>query len=184
MAQLKEGSIIKKSTGAEVIATLNDIPTDLSQLNQDENNRLVTDTEKNIWNSNQGSLGYTAENVSNKGVANGYAGLDNTGKVPASQLPAFVDAIVEISSLSEPGETGKIYLLTTNNKTYRWSGSQYVEISGSLALGETSSTAYPGDKGKALEQQLAQKIDVIEISYNDYHNLTTKEPNTLYLISR
>ena len=46
MAQLKEGSIIKKSTGDEVVATVNDIPIDLSQLNQDESNRLVTDTEK------------------------------------------------------------------------------------------------------------------------------------------
>ena len=46
MAQLKEGSIIKKSTGDEVVATLNDIPTDLSQLNQDGNNRLMTDAEK------------------------------------------------------------------------------------------------------------------------------------------
>ena len=43
MAQLKEGSTIRKSTGDETIATLNDIPTDLSQLNQDENNRLMTD---------------------------------------------------------------------------------------------------------------------------------------------
>ena len=43
MAQLKEGSIIKKSAGDEVIATVKDIPTDLSQLNQDENNRLLTD---------------------------------------------------------------------------------------------------------------------------------------------
>ena len=46
MAQLKEGSTIKKSIGDEVIATLNDIPTDLSQLNQDGNNRLMTDAEK------------------------------------------------------------------------------------------------------------------------------------------
>lgn len=184
MAHLKEGSIIKKSVGDEIIATLNDVPTALSQLNQDESNRLVTDIEKNTWNNKQNALGYTAENTSNKGSANGYAGLDNTGKIPASQLPSFVDDVVEVSSLSGQGETGKIYVLTTNNKTYRWSGSQYVEISESLALGETSSTAYPGNKGLELEQKLAQKIDVIEIGYDDYQNLTTKEPNVLYLVSR
>ena len=46
------------------------------------------------------------------------------------------------------GETGKIYVAKDTNLTYRWSGSAYVEISPSLALGETSSTAYRGDRGK------------------------------------
>ena len=73
------------------------------------------------------------------------------GKVPASQLPSFVDDIEEYASLGDlptTGESGKIYLVTDTNKTYRWSGSGYVEISSSLALGETDSTAYRGDRGK------------------------------------
>lgn len=90
--------------------------------------------------------------TSAKGTANGVAELDANGKVPSSQLPSYVDDVLEYSSKSgfpTTGETGKIYVDTGTNLTYRWSGSAYVEISQSLALGETSSTAYRGDYGKA-----------------------------------
>lgn len=86
-----------------------------------------------------------------KGVANGVAELDVNGKVLTSQLPSFVDDVIEAENfavLPNEGETGKIYVTLDNNKTYRWSGSAYVEISASLALGETDSTAYRGDRGK------------------------------------
>ena len=89
--------------------------------------------------------------TSQKGTASGVAELDSSGKVPASQLPSYVDDVLEYSakaSFPATGETGKIYVDTGTNKTYRWSGSAYVEISASLALGETSSTAYRGDRGK------------------------------------
>lgn len=52
-------------------------------------------------------------------------------------------------------ESGKIYINNTNNNTYRWSGSNLIEISKSLAIGETSSTAYAGNKGKELADKLA-----------------------------
>lgn len=90
------------------------------------------------WNGTQfvfqapGSLGYTAEDVANKGVADGYASLDGAGKVPASQLPSYVDDVLEyadVASLPGTGETAKIYVTLDTNKTYRWSGSAYVEIS-------------------------------------------------------
>lgn len=87
-----------------------------------------------------------------KGKANGLASLDDSGKVPSTQLPSYVDDVLEFTQLNQlpkPGESGKIYVVTSTNLQYRWSGSNYVEISKSLALGETSSTAYPGDKGKA-----------------------------------
>lgn len=74
------------------------------------------------------------------------------GKVPASQLPSYVDDVLEYASTAVfpvTGESGKIYIATDTNKTYRWSGTGYVEISESLALGETASTAYAGNKGKA-----------------------------------
>lgn len=73
------------------------------------------------------------------------------GKVPASQLPSYVDDVIEYDSISlfpASGESGKIYVDIDTNKTYRWSGSGYTEISPSIALGETSSTAYRGDRGK------------------------------------
>jgi hypothetical protein len=102
------------------------------------------------------------------GVANGVATLDSTGKVPATQLPSYVDDIIEgtyssstafytntvPSTLITP-ETGKIYVDLTTNKTYRWSGSAYVVVSETLALGETASTAYPGNKGKANAENIA-----------------------------
>lgn len=87
-----------------------------------------------------------------KGKANGLASLDNGGKVLSSQLPSYVDDVIEINTfnnLPSTGESGKIYITQDTNLTYRWSGSAYTEISKSLALGETSSTAYPGDKGKS-----------------------------------
>ena len=73
------------------------------------------------------------------------------GKVPASQLPAYVDDVLEFANLSyfpATGESGKIYIAIDTNLTYRWGGSSYVVMSSSLALGETSSTAYRGDRGK------------------------------------
>ena len=97
-----------------------------------------------------------------KGANNGVAELDANGKVPESQLPSYVDDVLEGylnggKFYKEEGhtteleaESGKIYVDLTGgaNKTYRWSGSAYVEISPSIALGETASTAYRGDRGK------------------------------------
>lgn len=89
--------------------------------------------------------------ASQKGAANGVAELDSAGKVPSSQLPSFVDDVLEYDSQTgfpETGEDGKIYVAKDTNKTYRWSGTTYVEIAGGVALGETASTAYRGDRGK------------------------------------
>lgn len=89
--------------------------------------------------------------ISQKGVANGVAELDENGIIKTSQLPSFVDEIIEADSKSDfptTGESSKIYIALDTNLTYRWAGTQYVEISPSIALGETSSTAYRGDRGK------------------------------------
>ena len=77
--------------------------------------------------------------------------LPNNETIPTSLLPSYVDDVLEyntFNSFPATGEAGKIYVDTTTNKTYRWSGSVYIEISASLALGENSSTAFAGDKGK------------------------------------
>lgn len=71
--------------------------------------------------------------------------------MPASQLPGFVDDVREFDNREAfpgTGEDGVIYIANDTNQTYRWGGSDYVPIGSDLALGETSSTAYPGDKGK------------------------------------
>ena len=101
------------------------------------------------WTPNATDVG--AIPAGQKGAAGGVAELDGTGRVPSTQLPSYVDDVAEYASLSnfpQTGEDGKIYIAEDTNLTYRWSGSQYVEISPSLALGETSSTAYRGDRGK------------------------------------
>jgi len=123
-------------------------------------NFAALDSNGNLTDSGHKHSDYLTEHqdisgkidVSEKGEANGVAELDSAGKVPTSQLPSYVDDVVEYSSISEfpaTGESGKIYVDTSTNKTYRWGGSEYVAISSDLALGETSSTAYRGDRGAA-----------------------------------
>lgn len=103
---------------------------------------------------------------SEMGTASGVATLGTDGKVPSSQLPSYVDDVLEYETKAKfptTGETGKIYVDTTTNLTYRWSGSAYVEISQSIALGETSSTAYAGDKGKANATKIANIINGTQV---------------------
>jgi len=86
------------------------------------------------------ALGYTPENAANKGIANGYASLDGAGLVPSTQLPSYVDDVLEyadLASLPATGTTGKIYVTLDTNKIYRWSGTVYVEISSSAGGGGT-----------------------------------------------
>lgn len=112
-----------------------------------------------------------------KGAANGVAELDANGKVPSSQLPSYVDDVIEgyyynskfykeSSHTTEiTGESGKIYVDLSTEKTYRWSGTAFAEISASLALGETSSTAYRGDRGKTA-------YDHSQLTSGNPHNVT------------
>lgn len=93
-----------------------------------------------------------------KGANSGVATLGADGKVPSSQLPSFVDDVIEVANfaaLPAEGEGGKIYVTLDDNKTYRWGGSSYTEISASIALGETQGTAYEGSKGKQVADNLA-----------------------------
>ena len=92
------------------------------------------------------------------GEKNGVASLDSNGKVPSSQLPSYVDDVLEYASKSSfptTGESGKIYVDQATNKTYRWGGSAYVEISASLAIGTTTGTAYDGASGHALNSAVS-----------------------------
>ncbi len=71
--------------------------------------------------------------------------------IPAALLPGYVDDVIEVETydaLPNPGESGKIYLTLDTNKSYRWAGTQYAELSKSIALGETAETAFRGDLGK------------------------------------
>ena len=92
-------------------------------------------------NGKQASLGFTPENVANKGVANGYAGLGADGKVPAAQLPSYVDDVLEYANQAgfpATGETGKIYVALDTNKIYRWTGTVYIEIRPTVGNSDTA----------------------------------------------
>ena len=111
---------------------------------------IIIDTDTGIVSVNDNSHNHVIDNVSGlqnvldelqtllggkisttlKGTANGVAELDNTGKVPSSQLPSYVDDVIEgtLSTFPATGESGKIYVDTNTNITYRWSGSTYVEV--------------------------------------------------------
>ena len=110
-----------------------------------------------------------------KGAASGVAELDANGLVPTSQLPSYVDDVLEYTnkaSFPATGETGKIYVDKATNLTYRWSGSAYVEISPSLALGTTSSTAFRGDYGNTAYTHAT-----------DSSRLTTSTASGLYKVA-
>lgn len=132
-----------------------------------------------------------------RGVANGIASLDGDGKVPASQLPSYVDDVLEGYYVDETHfaekyiedapvyytpEKGKIYVDISEDteysgKTYRWSGTKYAVISETLALGEVTGTAYDGGKGRkttAIANSLPNTVvDTIEFgqAYTNYVQL-------------
>ncbi len=129
-----------KADAAEAAAKAASVPT-----TRKVNNKALS-SDVTITASDVGAIP-TAQ----KGSASGVAELGSDGRVPAAQLPSYVDDVLEYASMGSfpgTGETGKIYIAKDTNRTYRWGGSSYVEISQSLALGETSSTAYRGDRGK------------------------------------
>lgn len=137
------------------------------------------------------ALGYTPLNSNLKGTVNGVAELDANGKIPSSQLPSYVDDVIEgylynskfykesAHTTVITGETGKIYIDLSSSKTYRWSGSAFAEISASLALGETSSTAYRGDRGKTAydHSQAAHAPSDAEKNQNAFSNVTVGSTN-------
>lgn len=117
------------------------------------------------------------EFIDSKGAPNGLASLNESGIIPSAQLPSYVDDVIEVdtfSNLPGTGESGKIYIVQDTNLTYRWSGTGYVEISKSLALGETSSTAYPGDKGKATTDKLNRIPDKLITDTVNVNQSTTE----------
>lgn len=137
-----------RATGkeAELSTAISNETTERQKGDQDNNTRITE-----VSNQLNGF-------IATKGQPNGFASLDSKGLIPSSQLPAYVDDVIEVATfdeLPEVGEAGKIYVTLDTNLTYRWSGTRYIEISQSLALGETSSTAYAGDKGKATTDIVA-----------------------------
>ncbi len=131
------------------------------------------------------ALGFTPENAANKGVANGYASLDGSGLVPSSQLPSYVDDVLEYTNLAgfpATGTTGKIYVDLATNKIYRWSGTVYIEVSAQVGTtwgGITGTLSNQTDLQTALNGKQASlsgtgfvKISGTTISYDNSTYLT------------
>ena len=106
---------------------------DLSGLTTTAKGNLVAAVNevRGLAATKQNALGYTPENAANRGQPNGYAALDGAGRVPASQLPAYVDDVLEFPSqlaLPATGAQGVLYVTLDTGRVHRWSGSGYVEI--------------------------------------------------------
>ena len=143
----------------------------------------LTGTTFALNNTTQSTLSAVAGkvNTADVGVANGVAELDATGKVPQSQLPSYVDDVVDgyyddqadkfyedaAHTIEISGESGKIYIDVSTNLQYRWTGSGFGCLGGALTLGETSSTAYRGDRGKiAYDTSLANQTNICPNTYD------------------
>lgn len=150
----------------------------MQKIQEEEEARAAADTAlENKLQTNINNLEKKHDDfVATKGKANGFASLDGNGLVPSSQLPSYVDDVIEayatydisetgklsnIKLYSDPdhanpitGESGKIYLNITQDEPsyqFRWSGTQFVDSNtSSLILGEVTGTAYDGGKGKYL----------------------------------
>lgn len=117
---------------------------------------------------------------SEMGTANGVATLDGQGHVPASQLPSYVDDVVDVyatytegaagvltnievfsdSGKTQPvtGESGKIYIDVENNYQFRWTGTKYAPVGAPTVIGEVAGTAYDGGKGKAIADKINEHV--------------------------
>lgn len=116
---------------------------------------------------------------SEKGTVNGVATLDDTGKVPATQLPSYVDDVVEYTDLASfpaTGEAGKIYVATNAGLIYRWTGSTYVEISSAgtadvaLKLQTARTIALSGGVSGSAAFDGSQNITINTTVADDSHN--------------
>lgn len=122
-----------------------------------------------------GKLNYTAENAANKGKANGYASLGGDGKVPADQLPSYVDDVLEFASKTNfpsTGEKGKIYVDLSTENIFRWSGSAYIEIAPSLItqadIKKLQGIQEGAEKNNVTLEMINKwnkKLDVIDVAY-------------------
>ena len=162
-------------------ASVDSVPTSLAELSDDSTHRLVTDAEKTTWN---GTIPSTA-----KGANNGVAELDSNGKVPSSQLPSYVDDVIEgyyktsddrfyeestFTTLIEP-IAGKSWVDIPTNKSYRWTGSVYTRVDEGVQIGETADTAYAGNKGKANADAISAIEEVIPSTATPQNPLATKD---------
>ena len=96
-----------------------------------------------------------------------FAKLNELGKIDPSQLPEYTSSVYEYSTkdnFPSSGYSNVLYIDKSTNLIYRWDGTQYVLITSGVQLGETASTAFPGNRGKSLEDTIADKLDKTSVS--------------------
>jgi hypothetical protein len=124
-------------TGVKSVRTLiNGNVSDLSALATTTKTNLVAalNEVRALALGKQDALGFTPLDAATKGVAGGVASLDGSGKVPAGQLPSFVDDVLEYASAAAfpgTGISGIIYIAIDSGAQYRWGGSSYVQMTAS-----------------------------------------------------
>lgn len=113
------------------------------------------------------ALGYTPIDEAKKGVAEGVATLDASGKIPVAQLPSYVSDVIEVADITsapETGESSKIYVALDTGKVYRWGGTQYVEISTSDVVTASDNNGYIKVNGTDVKVYTPTQADWNEIS--------------------
>ena len=182
----------------------------MQKIQEEEEARAAADTAlENKLQTNINNLEKKHDDfVATKGKANGFASLDGNGLVPSSQLPSYVDDVIEVYATydvsktgklsniklySDPdhanpitGESGKIYLNITQDEPsyqFRWSGTQFVDSNtSSLILGEVTGTAYDGGKGKALaDWRRSLKANLKFYSHIKYSRAWTRDATEVRL---
>lgn len=175
-SNISKDIVPSNASSSNQLATKNDIKTYTGNngVDIDSNNNITLD----ISYLTASRVGYIPS--IEKGSNNGVAELDNAGKVPSAQLPSYVDDVIEAykngnnfytdsahTQLITP-ESSKIYVDLTTDTTWRWGGTVYVQINEGLTLGETSSTAYRGDRGKIA-------YDHSQLTSGNPHNVTATD---------
>lgn len=153
-----------------------------AKIDKEIQNRTTADTalKTELTGDIQGVQDALDEFIATKAQANGLASLDENGKVPANQLPSYVDDVIDVYATYDKsptgelsnialfadaahktpivGEAGKIYQNVTDGEPgyqFRWSGTTWVPIvSGGVVIGEITGTAYDGAKGKTTTDNL------------------------------
>ena len=173
----KASNFATSAQGAKADSAIQGVKVEGSAITPDSN-KVVNVTKSGLGLNNVTNDAQVKR--SEMGVANGVATLDSNGKIPSSQIPGSYDDVVEgyyynskfyydsAHTQEITPESDKVYVDVSANKTYRWSGTQYVAIGSDLALGETSSTAYRGDRGKAA-------YDHSQLTSGNPHNVSKSD---------
>lgn len=137
-------------------------------------------------------IGSAAQTDEEGNLQLGIASLNESGQIPSTQLPSYVDDVIEgffgsdsdrnkiffaydathLSTTNITPVTGKIYIDLNTGLSYRWSGSAFVLISSPIELGDGAGQAFPGLRGSQAEKEISALKEAVETIQNDYLDST------------